>query len=69
MQKLPPSALVKVEVHGVMVPVAMGAATLARVFGLAQFALHALQRIRVLEFLKMETQNVAALITTVGSQH
>lgn len=68
MQKLPPNALVKVGVHGKMVPVAMGAATLARVFGLALFALHALQRIRALDFL-METPNVAALITIFGSQH
>jgi hypothetical protein len=33
MQKLPPNALVKVEVHGVMVPVVMEAVILARVFG------------------------------------
>jgi hypothetical protein len=69
MQKLPLNALVKVEVHGIRVPVVMEAVIQARVFGLAQFALHALQRIRVLDFLQMETQNVAALIIIVGSQH
>ena len=69
LQKHPLNALVKVGVHGVMVPVAMGAAILARVFGLALFALHVLQLIRVLDFLQMETPNVAALITIVGSQH